>query len=254
MKRVGGLISVSENYIQDLKNRYPEIKSIPDATITFGAFTPDMEIAAGNKNAFTSLLNPAFKNIVYIGRGGMDMHKAIIPLFKALKKGLEDQPELFSNIKLNFIGTSYAAAGKGTPTILPLAKEYGVDDYIIEFTDRISYYHALLTLQQADALFIPGSDDPKYSASKIYPYLLLKKPVLAIFNPSSPAIDVLNEYGVEHSYSYESPNLTSKILKFFTDGFTEKNEVIYNAEAYKKYSAQNMTQRQCKLFETVIYE
>ena len=254
MKQIGGLISVSENYIQDLKNRYPSIKNIPATTITFGAFTPDMEIAANNKNVFANLLNPVFKNIVYIGRGGMDMHKAIIPLFEALRKGLEDQPELFSNIKLNFIGTSYAATGKGMPTILPLAKKYNVDTNVVEITDRISYYHTLLTLQQADALFIPGSDDPKYSASKIYPYLLLKKPVLAIFNPDSPAINVLCEYGVKHSYNYDSPGLTANILQFLKEAFTLTPEVVYNPEAFKKHSAQNMTQRQCNLFETVTYE
>ncbi|WP_426671939.1 hypothetical protein ACPPVU_11940 [Mucilaginibacter sp. McL0603] len=252
MKQVGGLISVSANYIEDLKNRYPQIKHVPEAVITFGAFDPDTGIADDNKNIFKPLLNPEFKNIVYVGRGGIDMHKAIVPVFQALQKALKDQPEVFNKIKLYFIGTSYAAAGKGVATILPLAKKYNVENNVIELTDRISYYHTLVILQQADALFVPGSDDPKYSASKIYPYLLMKKPLLTIFNKNSSAIKILQEYGVKHNYSYNLQGLDQYILQFFTTVIEGNNMVDYNPAAFEKYSAKKMAQRQTELFDKTI--
>lgn len=253
MKGVSGLISVSDSYIYDLKTRYPVLKLTPSATITFGAFEPDLKIAADNQDAFKLLLQTEFINIVYVGRGGADMHRAIIPVFKALKKGLINQPELFNKLKLYFIGTSYAPVGKGKPSILPLAKQYEVDGSIIEITDRISYYHTLLTLQQADALFVPGSDDPKYTASKIYPYLLTKKPLLAIFNSNSPAITVLKECGAKDVFSYDNTEeidvKISQFLKQLISG--EFSEQQYNSEAIEKYSAQNRTQLQCELFNQV---
>jgi hypothetical protein len=252
IKQAGGLVSVSANYIEDLKNRYPQIKDIPGAVITFGAFDPDIKIAADNKSSFNQLLNPAFKNIVYVGRGGMDMHKAIVPVFEALQKALKDQPEIFSKLKFYFIGTSYAATGKGIATIRPLAKKYDVQNNVIEITDRISYYHTLATLQQADGLFVPGSDDPKYSASKIYPYLLIKKPLLTIFNKNSSAINILQEYGVEHNYNYDMPGLDQLILQFFTTVIEGNNTTDYNPAAFEKYSAQKMAQRQTELFNKTI--
>ena len=121
MKKVNGLISVSDNYVFDLKARYPKLKNIPSSTITFGAFEPDPKIAADNKNGFKSLLQTGFINIVYVDRGGMDLHKAIIPVFEALKNGLASHPKLFEKLKFYFIDTSYAPLGKGVPTILPLA-------------------------------------------------------------------------------------------------------------------------------------
>lgn len=253
IKNADGLISVSDGYINDLKNRYPAIKNIPSAVITFGAFEPDMPIALENQAKFVNLLDTRFINVVYVGRGGVDMHQAIIPVFEALKKGLAD-PEntFFTRLKFYFIGTSYAPAGKGKASLLPLAQQYGVADHIIEITDRISYYHTLFTLQQATALFIPGSDDPQYTASKIYPYLLTQKPLLAIFNGKSSAIPILREYGVKHAYDYESVT-EAAINSFFSQlNNSDPEPPVYNQEAIDKYSAQQMTVNQCRLFNEVL--
>jgi len=254
MKDAGGLISVSQSYIDDLKARYPVIKNIPAATITFGAFAPDLQIASDNLKRFKPLLDTGFISLVYIGRGGADMHNAVSVLFRALARGLEEEPALFKKLKVYFIGTSYAPAGQGKQTILPLAHEIGIANSIVEITDRISYYHTLATLQQADGLFIPGSDDPKYTASKIYPYLLTRKPLLAIFNPGSPAIDVLNEYGIENVYGYESsPEADNAIFQFLKKLAEKKMDAAHpNPEAEAKYAAENMARRQCELFNTVI--
>ncbi len=254
MTHVGGLISVSENYIADLNARYPEIKNIPAATIPFGAFAPDFEIAINNPHLFEPLLDPRFANIVYVGRGGADMHPAVTVLFKALKKLGQNEPEIFKKVRIHFIGTSYAPSGKGKPTIRPLAAQLGIEDNIIEVTDRISYYHTLTILQKADALFIPGSDDPKYSASKIYPYLLTKKPVLAIFNSKSPALKVFDAYGVNYAYSYdETPEIelkTGDFIKWVVNSVIGKQE--YEQAAIQQYSSENITKLQCRLFDTVI--
>jgi hypothetical protein len=254
MKHVDGLISVSENYIVDLKTRYPEIKDIPAATITFGAFAADMKIAADNKSLFKPILDPDTINIAYVGRGGADMNSAVSTLFRAIKAGTESEPELFKKLKLYFIGTSYAAAGHGKATILPIAQQFGMEDKVVEITDRISFYHTLATLQKADALFIPGSDDPKYSASKIYPYLLTKKPLLAIFNSKSPALEILSACGSEYAYSYDVTEKIELKIDQFIKGVINGNigEQVYDNDYIQQYSAGNMTRLQCEIFSKVI--
>jgi len=253
MKHAGGLIAVSEHYIKDLKNRYPVIKNIPEATIPFGAFEPDLKIAESNKHLFENLLNPDYTNLVYVGRGGADMHQGVAVLFRALEHARQANKDLFRKLKIHFIGTSYAPKGQGKPTILPLAKLYDVDDMVFEITDRISYYHTLNTLKQADALFVPGSDDPKYTASKLYPYLATQKPLLAIFNSGSPALNVLREYGARFAYEYDSDeSVVEKVTGFLTSLLNGSLvNPIYHPEAIKKYSAENMSKRQCYLFEQV---
>ena len=252
MEQVAGLISVSESYISDLKNRYPQIAGIPSATITFGSFAPDMDIAKKNESAFDNLLDTASKNIVYIGRGGVDMHSAIKSLFNAFKQLVIAQPEVYNNIKFYFIGTSYAPKGQGELTILPLARQYGIEKYVIEITDRISYFQSLATLLQADALFIPGSDDPKYSPSKLYPYVLSKKPLLGIFNPASPALAILAECGVQ-AYSYNALDTETQVQAFLTSIVDDSIKATeYNDEGIEKYAAANMTKLQCDLFNRVL--
>jgi hypothetical protein len=252
MKQVDGLISVSQSYLDDLKQTYPSLTDIAAEIITFGAFEQDFQVAEQYCGSFENLLDPENINLVYVGRGGTDMHAAISRLFAAFKKGLTPENQLFCRIKMYFIGTSYAPAGQSKQTVMPLAKMFGIENNVVEMTDRISYFHTLVTLKQSDAIFMPGSDDPKYTASKIYPYLLVNKPLLALFNPASPAIKVLKEYGVQHAFDFVS--VTDDALLDFLRQLANRQGVTddYNTEAITKYSARTMTDKQCSLFDRVI--
>lgn len=253
MKHVGGLISVSAPYIAELKLRYPEIQAVPSAVIPFGAFGPDMKIAEDNSEKFGRLLAPKHINFVYVGRGGADMHRALRVILNGLKLFQERRPDLASQVKMYFIGTSYAPAGHGTPTISPVAAELGLQETVVEITDRIGYYHTLLTLKQASALVVPGSDDPSYTASKIYPYLLAGKPLLTVFSERSPANQVLAEYGSKYNYPAEGAGAHEAVAAFMDDVASGKvKEMEYNQAAQVKYGAAHMTRLQCELFRQVI--
>lgn len=255
MKRVDGLISVSKAYITTLQNRYPRLKNLPVETLTFGAFKKDFELTARQKT-----LKAAFKkeagliNLVYIGRGGFDMQAAVRLLFTAFKNGLSANHALFSKLRFHFIGTSYAPKGKGTPSILPVAKELAVAEFVHEQTDRISFYQNIYTLLEADALVIPGSDDPQYTASKIYPYILAEKPLLAIFNPLSSAAEIIcncNAGQVANLTEPEKAVLTIyQSLSDIAGGVNTRTDI--NQEAFEEFSARNMTRKQCKLFDRVV--
>lgn len=252
MRHVDGLISVSGDYLKTLKARYPQISNIPSAVITFGAFKKDFEIAKNNQHLFNSPLRHNKINIVYIGRGGNDMHQAIAPVFETLRKGLDGSPELFKKLHFYFIGTSYAPAGRGEPTIWPMAKRHGVQDQVTEITDRISYYQTLYTLQQADALFIPGSDDPKYSASKIYPYLLTQKPLLAIFHQESNVVDIINKCVVGATLiKFSDEHINRKLYQNLTAWANEMLPPIKHTAHIDVYNAENMTLKQTEVFNTV---
>lgn len=254
MKQVDGLIAVSDKYIIDLKNRYKEIKDVASSTIPFGAFSPDLEIARQNHSRFENLLNPGYTNVVYIGRGGADMHKATSMLFEVIKTGITNEPAIFKTLRFYFIGTSYAPGGAGKETIMPLAREFGIENNVIELTDRISFYHTLATLQNADALFIPGSDDPGYSASKIYPYLLCQKPLIAIFNHSSNVINMLNsctENATVLTFGHDETLATKVIYHLVADTVKGTHAPVKLLENFRNYSARSLTYKQCELFNKV---
>lgn len=255
MKKVEGLISVSTAYIDTLVARYPRLKEIPKQVITFGAFKPDFDWA---KNNFKE---PAYKesdtfNFVYVGRGGHDMKDALILLFTAFKKGLTEVPELFSKIRFHFIGTSYAPNGQGVATIKPIANELGIADYVNEQTDRIPFYATISTLLTADALMIIGSNDPQYTASKIYPYILAERPLLAFFHPESSAAHIIKSCSTGKVISLIDSNdkAVEMIFNYLLDASSNKlpaSEI--NWKSFDIYSAENMCKNQCELFNQVIH-
>ena len=251
MKSVDGLIAVSEKYNTDLKNRYD--LNVPVATITFGAFERDIEIAKESITQYPSVITKSSKiEVGYIGRGGYDMQDAVKILFKALKKGLETQPDCFNQFNFSFLGTSYAPKGEGKKTLAPLAENFGMKELVSENTDRISFYQTINTLAALDILFICGSNDSKYTASKIYPYLLLEKPLLAIFHEKSSVVDILNACSNATIVTFQEHEEVQqeKIISFFK----HYNKISYqlNLQKFIPYTAKETTKKQIELFNTVI--
>lgn len=254
IKRVGGLIAVTDAYIKALSDRYSRLRSLPSSVITFGAFKPDFDIAANN-NVKSYITKTTGKiAIAYVGVAGEIMAPSLTVLFKCLGTLKRSDIELYNKFEWFFVGTSYAPPGTGKKTVMPIAETFAAGDNVYEQTDRIFYFDALKTIMTTDALLIIGSDEPTYTASKLYPYLLTNKPLLAIFNSESPALEILNEYGAKYAYSYDAAgDIESKIHVFLSE-LAEGNlgEQRYNPDAIKKYSAENMAKRQCELFDRVV--
>lgn len=255
MKSVSGLISVSAAYIDTLGMRYPRLKSIPLLTLTFGAFYKDFDVAENNDTIQSAVTQEDdYINVVYIGRGGYDMQPALRLLFTAFKQRLSADRTLFSKLRFYFIGTSYAAEGQGRASVLPVAREYDVQKFVTEQTGRIPYFQSIKTLLAADALVVPGSDDPQYTASKIYPCILAKKPLLGIFNSASSAANVITscKAGTVADLTKPAEAITAIVdfLQQLAAGSMQPPQT--DMEVFEEFSARNMTRKQCGLFNQVV--
>lgn len=251
--KVDGLIAVSQGYIDTLKTRYPEIKSIPEMTLTFGAATKDIEFVENQKISSSVSFDTAKTNFVYVGRGGHDMTKSITVIFEAFKRGLSKHPENFKNFKFYFIGTSYAPDGQGKPTITPLAEAQGVGDYVVEITDRKPYFEVLTLLKNADVILIPGSEDANYTASKLYPNILVKKPLLCVFHSNSSVVKIVKGLNAGEVVLFNQPDAVETCLQVFEDMV---NKLPYEPQTdwkkFQPFTAEAMTEKQCVFFDKVI--
>lgn len=257
MKKAAGLTSVSANYIDILHKRYPELRSKPSVTITFGAFEPDYRITEKNSHQFKLpyTQNTGYFNIVYVGRGGHDMKLAVEILFKAFNRGLEENFALFDTFRLHFIGTSYAPKGKGKATIIPLASEPGLSSYVYEQTDRIGFYESLNALKRADGLLIVGSEQAAYSASKLYPYILAKKPLLAIFHQNSSVNSIIEDCNAGQLINFNTTtDQAYAVLVNYLSKIKDNICPLTNWEAFEPYTARFLTSRQVDLFNKAIKE
>jgi len=258
MKKVAGIVSVSPGYPKTLMERYDNIKPEMCTVIPFGGAKVDFDILdkTGLKNSLFTR-GDGHINFAYIGRGGHDMNFALSGIFGGLKKGLEENPDLFSKIRMYFVGTSYAADGKGLKTIEPVAQKFGVQEQIIEITDRLPYFEALQVLKDSDILIIPGSTDTNYTASKLYPYILAEKPLIAVFNENSSVVQILGKTraGTCVTFTNDEPmeKLSESVLKVYLD-FLPKIPFQPNTnwDEFEPYSAREAARKQVDFFDKIL--
>lgn len=248
-----GLIAVSRDYIASIKARYPACTNMPSLTLPFGAMTNDFEIAK-SLPAMRSVQD--ITDIVYIGRGGQDMSLALGALFHAFRQGLQQTPEIYKKVRFTFIGTSYAPDGKGIKNVEPLAAIEGVEGYVTEITDRLPYFQSLRRLQEADLLLMPGSSDTGYTASKLYPYILARRPILALFNQNSSVVDILSKTRAGEVVSFNNEDkvetLGARLLPIMTAMLQRMPyETAINWQAFEAYTAREMTRQQCAFFDRI---
>ncbi len=253
--RVGGIMSVSASYIKQLNDRYLPTQNIPSAVITFGAFKKDIEIVEHHLEKLSKGLfkDKKHTNLVYIGRGGFDMELALKILLTAFKKALSEDFDYYKDIRFYFIGTSYAPKGKEVYTLLPLAIAMGLETYVIEIPERIGFYESLNNLMTSSGTILLGSDDAAYTASKLYPNILVRKPLLALLNKLSSASRIFNECNAGKLITFEQSEADS--LKTFKSYIYDvKNEKIpqINEKNFDQYSAEQLTKEQINLFNKVI--
>ncbi len=210
---------------------------------------------------------------VYVGRGGGDMALALRGIFAALAKAFQKpegiEPRIGdqasetdlslpsqSSLRLHFIGTSYAAAGRGLKTIEPLAQEFGLGSMVSEHPNRISYSETLRCLLDAEALIVPGSDDPGYTASKIYPYLLAEKPMLAVFHEQSSVVDLIRKVGggrVVPFVTGETPaTIAARIDRDWLAAGGPVKAVPLDPKAFAPYAARAQAQMLAVFFKEIL--
>jgi len=194
LRHVSGITAVSADYGRQIRGRYPWLRPLPELVLPFPG-EPDDFARLSDPSPWPLPFDPhdGLLHWVSIGRGGPDLAKALEGLFHAIADHAD--PQLRRRLRLHFLGTSYAAAGRGIPTVRPLAERYGLGDCVHEQTDRMPLSQTLRCLRAADALLVIGSSDPGYTASKIYPYLLARRPLLAVMHRCSSVVDLLQRCG-----------------------------------------------------------
>lgn len=182
----GGFLAVSQAYLDDLARRHGDaVRGKPVRVHGFPA-EPDeqRDLPAAAAGA------PIWR---YVGRGGPDMARAASAFFAAWARAEADGLLTGEEIRFEAAGTSYDP--RGAASLAPLAAGSAVAARVSEDPRRLGYADMLGRLASSQALIVFGSDDPAYTASKIYPYLLAGRPLLAIFHEQSSVVALMREVG-----------------------------------------------------------
>ncbi|MEP6937507.1 MAG: glycosyltransferase [Chthoniobacterales bacterium] len=260
MRAVDGIIAVTDSYHETLRRRYPWIPAECCRTIPFGASKRDFEVAAAMewRNRFFTP-GDGLLHGVYVGVLGRIMTETCRAICSAFRRGLDEAPEIFAKVRLHFIGTDYAPADRARPTIRPLASVCGLEEFIFEETNRVPYFSALRLLRDADFLLLPGSDNADYTASKLYPYILARRPLLSMFREESSVVSILKQTRAGTVVSFGEQDGGEQIAEklypafdIFLRSLPFTPATSWNA--FEPYLAREMTRRQCELFDLVVAE
>jgi hypothetical protein len=131
----------------------------------------------------------------------------------------------------------------------------GIADLVEEHPHRIPYFEALQILVDSDGILLIGSDDPAYTASKLYPCILARKPIFAIFHQQSSVVNILRCSNAGRVATFTSKDNPVDLL---TDVEAQLNWLLSTPKGYQPetnwsefqpYTAHEMTRRQCAIFD-----
>ncbi len=259
-RRMSALMTVSPAYLDILHARYPWFRHIPSSAIRFGASRTDLTAAEALPETPRPAAEAGKKPLIrFVYTGVAIVPAAVELLFEAFRRYCDRCPHEADRIRFEFLGTSYAPRDRATPSILPIAERFGVERHVHEVTDRLGHLEAMKVQAGADALLLIGSPDPAYSPSKLYPYYLSGRPILAVVYSGSMLEQHLRELSCAELVAFDptKSNETpcAQLGAFFAaaaDGFPStclprRNDALFHEE----YLAESLTARQCALFDRV---
>jgi len=243
VRSCAGFLSVSGAYLADLDARYgalvhnkPKLvrpfPAEPAEVENLGQTLEHVELASGKHGG------PVWR---YIGRGGADMQKAARAFFAAWNSAVDRGHIAPVGACFEARGTSYAAAGQGGKTFEPLVAGTALAGRVTESPDRLGYSDMLRALLTSDALVVFGSDDPAYTASKIYPYLLAGKPLLAIFHEKSSVVSLMRAVGGGVCVAFNEQTTSAELSDLIAQAWFESGQysrpVPLDRQAFEPYTA-----------------
>jgi hypothetical protein len=257
LKYVSHITGVSKGTTDSVLDRYKWLKEENATEIPYGSEADDFAYVRKHPRK-----NPIFESrdgmvhLSYVGACIPQMYSTVRAIFKGVKLGLEQFPDMFSRLRLHFVGTSYAPSGNA-PTVIPsLAREFDVGGLVDERSSRVSYLDSLQIMLDSDALFLIGSDEPHYTASKVFPYMLSQRPLMAVFHSASTVVSVLENYSGGRVITYSDTQLpgdrSDEIMKVLSSILNKEIEPVCETNRLEAFSTRTMTRRLAEAFDKAL--
>ena len=192
VRSADALTAVSARTYEDVLARIPDARPRTCAAIPLGVDASDLAAVAQ-----ASRRNPCFDagdghvHVSYVGTLLPKGHAIAQSVCLALARLRQRQPDLFSQLRVHFVGTSNQRDSQARPCALPMAEAAGVSAIVDEMAPRVDYLDALNAQAQSHAILLLGSSEPHYTPSKVFPALLTGRPIIAVYHQASPVIEIL---------------------------------------------------------------
>ncbi len=258
VKHASLITGVAKSYYQGVLDRNPALSQ----TCIFDSMPYGGEQNDHQAVKDLSLLPYLFKNskkvkLVYAGAILPNSYSIINGIFKTIS----ENKTIFSDVEIHFIGTGKSINDFTNHCVKDMASLYGIwESVIFEHPKRIPYLDVLAHLSASNGILIIGSTEAHYSPSKLYQALLSNRPIFALLNKESPAIDILNSSDLsvmlDVNEEFDAETFSVSFLKTYATynnlikTFNNTNIVHYSSS---NWSAKSVTGKLARLLGRVVF-
>ena len=246
------ITSVSKRQNEEMAARYPWLDRTRMADIPIGGDPEDFDALRQVKtHDQTESHRVTFS---YVGTALPRSNTLVRALFRALSKLRALNPNLVERLHLRFVGTSNQPNDSTTFRVRPMAESEGVADLVTEEPARVPFLDALRVLATTDVVLMIGSDEPHYTASKIYPALMSGRPYLSIFHRMSSSHEILTRAGGGLALGFETAGELEALVPTIAEGLERlaSNPGAFgqiNPAAYAPFTAHAVAGQFADVFE-----
>lgn len=255
LRHASFVTSVSRTQNIQLANRYPWLDRSKMADIPIGGDPEDflalLEASRRSEGESNCAERPfEFK---YIGTVTNRFSPLFEEFFLGVKQLFKHHPSMESKVRFRFIGTSNQPGEFHKLQVKPIADRIGLGHVVSEDPARIPYLAALQQVSTADALLMVGSDEPHYTASRIYTNLMANHPFISLFHQESSAHEILSAAGggVAIPFVAGNSNATVSAIADAIDRMVAAPNSFgtIKSEAYSAYSAERIAEKFANIFD-----
>jgi hypothetical protein len=246
------ITSVSDSQNEAMANRYPWLDRRRMAAIPIGGDPEDFAFV----DRPSSIADEDVVELRYVGAFWPRAEPCIRQLMRGLALLRDREPALAAKLRLSFIGTcSSNLPGETLPRpVEAIAAEEGVAELVREFPQRVAFVEALRLMASAAGLVMVGSDEPHYTASKIYPALMADRPFLSLFHAQSSAHHVLAAAGGGAALAFDSAATLAALTPAIASGLQRLASAPtslgrIDAAAYAPFTAHAVAGRFAAIFD-----
>ncbi len=257
VRRAQHITGVSRGTTDQIVDRYDWLARTDTTEIPYGAEAEDFDYLRQHPRK-----NPIFDakdgklHVCNVGAYVETMEQTLRAFFAAFREGLERTPAIFEKIVLHFIGTTYSTNGSDPFRVTAVARDCGVEQWVHEHPQRVPYLDSLQIMLDADSLILLGSIEPHYTASKIFPYVLAKRPLLAVFHEDSSVIRILREINTGRVVSFNAADKlaarSNEISVHLEQLLTENYAPETRWEAFEPYTTRALTRLLAQTFDAAV--